>query len=169
MEAVSLGSYLRTARQNAGLTVEMLAQRTKIPLRLLEAVEAERFAELPPPVYLKGFVRSICAVTRTDPAPALATLEDGPAPGPLPAIRDDGPYLATNASIFLSRSTPATPRGLRWSHLALVLIAVVVLGLAWAMTGQRTGDAGPSTAANEAPAAGTSAPAPDTAPSPFVD
>jgi hypothetical protein len=50
------GSYLRWARQQSGLDLKELAQRTKLNPSRLENIEAQRFEQLPPAVYLRGFV-----------------------------------------------------------------------------------------------------------------
>ena len=53
---LSTGAYLRWAREQAGLSIRQLADRTKIGSAKLEDIEAERAGHLPPPVYLRGFV-----------------------------------------------------------------------------------------------------------------
>ena len=51
------GAYLRWVREQAGLSIRQLADRTKIGSVTLEDIEAERFDHLPPVVYLRGFLR----------------------------------------------------------------------------------------------------------------
>ncbi|ACM21518.1 hypothetical protein Geob_3175 [Geotalea daltonii FRC-32] len=53
---VATGAYLRWAREQAGLSIRQLADRTKISSGKLEDIESERIDHLPPPVYLRGFV-----------------------------------------------------------------------------------------------------------------
>jgi len=53
---LSTGAYLRWAREQAGLSIGQLADRTKIGSTKLEDIEAERVDRLPPRVYLRGFV-----------------------------------------------------------------------------------------------------------------
>ena len=53
---LSTGAYLRWAREQAGLSIKQLADRTKIGSGKLEDIEAERAGQLPSPVYLRGFV-----------------------------------------------------------------------------------------------------------------
>ncbi|WP_243371596.1 helix-turn-helix domain-containing protein [Geotalea sp. SG265] len=50
------GEYLRWARNQAGLSIRQLADRTKISTMRLDDIESERIDHLPPPVYLRGFV-----------------------------------------------------------------------------------------------------------------
>lgn len=54
---LSTGAYLRWAREQAGLSIRQLADRTKISSVKLEDIESERYDRLPPIVYLRGFVR----------------------------------------------------------------------------------------------------------------
>ncbi|MBI2463215.1 MAG: helix-turn-helix domain-containing protein [Candidatus Spechtbacteria bacterium] len=54
---LSFGERLKKAREDAGFSVEQLAVRTKIQRKYLERLEAEEFDALPPPVYVRGFVK----------------------------------------------------------------------------------------------------------------
>ncbi|HEY7725490.1 MAG TPA: helix-turn-helix domain-containing protein [Anaeromyxobacteraceae bacterium] len=60
------GEMLRRAREGRGLTVAQLAERTKITRHHIENVEAERLAQLPAPVYLRGIVMSVARELRLD-------------------------------------------------------------------------------------------------------
>lgn len=50
------GLYLGWVRRQAGLSLRVLAERSKLGVRRLEDIEQERYKLLPPPVYLRGFV-----------------------------------------------------------------------------------------------------------------
>ncbi|MCY4564627.1 MAG: DUF4115 domain-containing protein [Gammaproteobacteria bacterium] len=52
------GAALRAARDAAGLSVPDVAQRLKLTVRLVEAIEANDRKRFPPAVYLRGFVRN---------------------------------------------------------------------------------------------------------------
>ena len=53
-----LGALLRSERENRGLSHEQLAQITRLRKRFLEALENEEWENLPPSVFVKGFIRS---------------------------------------------------------------------------------------------------------------
>lgn len=53
-----VGDRLRRAREAQDLSLAELGQRTRIPLRHLEAIEATDFAALPSPTYAVGFARA---------------------------------------------------------------------------------------------------------------
>jgi curved DNA-binding protein CbpA len=55
------GEALRAERLRLGQTLEAIVSRTKIRQTYLQAIEEERFEALPPPVFLRGFVREFAA------------------------------------------------------------------------------------------------------------
>ena len=55
-----LGEFLRSGREKAGISLDDLAQRTRIRVENLESLEREDFDNLPSDAYVRGFVRQIC-------------------------------------------------------------------------------------------------------------
>jgi flagellar biosynthesis protein FlhG len=55
------GRALRARREQLGLDLRALHERTRIRYHYLEAIEAERFEALPPDVFLREYVRQIAA------------------------------------------------------------------------------------------------------------
>lgn len=58
----SIGAYLKLCREHLGLTLRDVANRTRIRTTYLENIESECLANLPAPVYLRGFVREFARV-----------------------------------------------------------------------------------------------------------
>lgn len=56
-EGGSFGVWLRRQREARQISLREVADRTKISLRYLEAMEEDRFDVLPAPVFAKGFLR----------------------------------------------------------------------------------------------------------------
>ena len=56
------------------LQVETLAVALKVPVRKLEALEADQFDKLPDAVFVRALAASICRNLRVDPAPILERL-----------------------------------------------------------------------------------------------
>ena len=52
------GDLLRKLREACGVSVEELQERTKILADYIRGIEENRFDRLPPPVYVRGFIRS---------------------------------------------------------------------------------------------------------------
>jgi cytoskeleton protein RodZ len=75
IEPANIGEYLRTAREQAGLSVTELAHRLRMGVKQVDAIERADFASLPQGTFLRGFVRNYAKAVGLDPAEALATLE----------------------------------------------------------------------------------------------
>lgn len=123
----SPGTMLRQAREAAGLQVETLAVALKVPVRKLEALEADQFDKLPDAVFVRALAASICRNLRVDPAPILERL---------PATA--GPRLAaTEGGINAPFRSPRDGAGPTWMEqlsrpvflavFALLLGAVVLI------------------------------------------
>ncbi|MCZ7682767.1 MAG: helix-turn-helix domain-containing protein [Sandaracinaceae bacterium] len=54
----SLGHYLRSERELRQLSLEEIAQTTRIPLRMLQHIEADQLDRLPGEVFTRGFLKS---------------------------------------------------------------------------------------------------------------
>lgn len=52
-----IGEYLGEQRQEQAVTLEEVAVKTYIPLRLLQALEGGQIDRLPEPVFIQGFIR----------------------------------------------------------------------------------------------------------------
>ncbi|MFW6273476.1 MAG: helix-turn-helix domain-containing protein [Halanaerobium sp.] len=62
MEELELGTVLKRARQNKGLTIDQIQEKTKIRKKYLEAIEENNFDVLPGTVYLKVFVKGYARI-----------------------------------------------------------------------------------------------------------
>ncbi len=60
------GELLRQVREARGLTLQQVAERTRIGRMHLERVEADRYADLPPSVYLRGILVSLARELKLD-------------------------------------------------------------------------------------------------------
>jgi hypothetical protein len=60
------GPALRRVREARGITIPQIAERTKVTRHHVENIEAERFAALPAPVYLRGILLSLARELRLD-------------------------------------------------------------------------------------------------------
>jgi hypothetical protein len=69
--ADSLGEFLRRERELRQVTLDEIAERTKISRRYLEAIEEDRYDRLPGEAFVRGFIRSYAQVVGLDPEDAL--------------------------------------------------------------------------------------------------
>lgn len=94
------GGLLRQARQAQGMHIAMLAAATKVPQRKLEALEGDRFDELPDATFTRALAQTVCRALKIDPAPVMALLPS------LPGQRLEQVGEGINAP-FRERSAPA--------------------------------------------------------------
>jgi len=67
---------LKMARENSGLSLNELFERTRISLRYLEAIENGDFQVLPVPTYSKNFIKTYADAIGIDSRPVLQRYED---------------------------------------------------------------------------------------------
>ena len=72
--AANVGELLSRAREGRGLALADVAQQLKFNVRHLEALEQERFDNLPGGTFARGMVRSYARLLRLDPEPLLERL-----------------------------------------------------------------------------------------------
>ena len=65
---------LRQAREALGLHVAALAVALKVPVRKLEALEEDRYDQLPDAVFVRALASSVCRTLKIDPQPVLDRL-----------------------------------------------------------------------------------------------
>jgi len=70
----SAGTLLRQAREAAGLHVAALAVSMKVPVKKLEALEADRLDLLPDAVFVRALASSVCRTLKIDATPVLDRL-----------------------------------------------------------------------------------------------
>jgi cytoskeleton protein RodZ len=121
-----IGPELAAARTRLGLTVDQLADRTRIRPHVIEAVEVDDFEPCGGDFYARGHLRTLARVLGIDVAPLLATYDERYAHAPINPRRVFEAELATgvNGSIRSTRGGP------NWSVLVAVVMALV---LAWSV------------------------------------
>lgn len=73
-QATTAGAWLRNARQQRGLHIAALAVMLKVPQAKLEALEADRYDDLPDATFARALATSVCRALKIDAAPVLALL-----------------------------------------------------------------------------------------------
>jgi cytoskeleton protein RodZ len=79
-DGITAGMLLRQAREASGLHIAALAVALKVPVKKLEALEADRLDLLPDAVFVRALASSMCRTLKADPAPILARLPQTGAP-----------------------------------------------------------------------------------------
>ncbi|MFN9104680.1 MAG: helix-turn-helix domain-containing protein [Betaproteobacteria bacterium] len=87
-KAPTAGALLKAARERQGLHIAALAAAIKVSPRKLEALEADRLAELPDTTFARALAQTVCRTLKLDARPVLDLL---PATGaPLLVPQDAG-------------------------------------------------------------------------------
>ena len=71
-----IGARLNQARLTANLALHEIADRTKISLRFLAAIENDDFSALPGRVYIYGFTRAFARAVGLDEESLLSALKE---------------------------------------------------------------------------------------------
>lgn len=128
----AFGERLKKEREQRNLSVEDIAQTTKISARNLRALEAEDFANLPGGVFNRGFVRAYARHLGVDEESLIKLYLD--ATGDVLPSRVEEPAVSEAAAQAPSASQEQEPgSGLSLIRLAIggVALAVIVLTVFW--------------------------------------
>lgn len=163
-DAPSAGTLLRQAREAAGLHIASLAVSLKVPVRKLEALEADQFELLPDAVFVRALASSVCRTLKVDPAPVLARLPQSA--GPRLAHDESGinaPFRAPVGDTGFAKPG-ALSRPLVLAVAALLVAALAILFLPRSLTGDTAPAAGNNEAAVPLAPSGPSVPGAAAAP-----
>lgn len=124
----SAGALLKAAREREGLHLAVLAATIKVAPAKLQALEQDRYDELPNATFARALAQSVCRSLKIDPRPVLALLPQVDNP-PL-----EGAVGKLNTP-FQERGTRGEGAGLTWASKpmfwagGLLLLAAVLVGL----------------------------------------
>jgi hypothetical protein len=121
-----VGPQLVAARTRLGLTVDRLAERTRIRPHVIESIEVDDFAPCGGDFYARGHLRTLARVLGIDVTPLLTAYDERYADAPINPRRVFEAELATGAH----GSIRGTRGGPNWS---VLIAAVMALVLAWSI------------------------------------
>lgn len=149
----SAGATLRAAREQRGIHIAAMAAAIKVPQRKLEALEGDRYDELPDLTFTRALAQSVCRHLKIDVQPVLDRLPQSGAASP----RLEQVGIGLNAP-FRERPGREEPADWTWFRkpvvwgTVLVLAAAAVLGFmpdSWIGKALRaSGPAAPATSAS---------------------
>ena len=119
-----VGPELAAARTRLGLTVDELAERTRIRPHVIESIEVDDFEPCGGDFYARGHLRTLARVLGVDVAPLLADFEERYSQAPIDPRQVFEAELASGGSIRGTRGGP------NWS---VLVAAVMALVLAWSV------------------------------------
>lgn len=121
------GGLLRAAREKQGLHIAALAAAIKVAPRKLDALENNRFDELPDATFTRALAQTVCRTLKVDPQPVLALLP----PADATALDHVSGTLNEPFRERPGRADPATMavaaiRPMAWAGLLLLVAAVAI-------------------------------------------
>jgi hypothetical protein len=142
-----IGPQFAAARERLGLSVDELADRTRIRPHVIEAIEVDDFSACGGDFYARGHLRTLGRVLGVESTPILAAYDDRYADAPIDPRRVFEAELAGAGSIRATRGGP------NWS---VLVAAVMALVLCWSVARLVTG--GPGRSPDEAVLSGSGGP-----------
>jgi transcriptional regulator with XRE-family HTH domain len=114
---VTLGEQLQRARAAKGMSLDDVANRTRIPIRHLQNIEREDWDALPAPTYAIGFARNYANAVGMDGAAVARDLR----------TRIGGPNYHAAAQEYYQPADPARVPP-KWLALLAFLLAILLIG-----------------------------------------
>ncbi|PIK13887.1 helix-turn-helix domain-containing protein [Halobacteriovorax sp. JY17] len=125
---MTIGEFLRSAREERNLSLKVISQHTKISVTILENIENNTFENLPSKAYVIGFVKSYSKTINLDEAECLKLLNEAYGGKPQPTTQSVQAPLKgtppTNPPVEASSSKEIPSQYLT---IAGVFVALVIL------------------------------------------
>jgi cytoskeleton protein RodZ len=122
-QALSAGQMLRAAREASGLHIAALAVSMKVPVKKLEALEADRFDLLPHAVFVRALAASVCRTLKIDAMPILERLPQGEAP------RLESEARSINTPFHVSGQTATWTVPTLMTNPVVVIVGLLLIGV----------------------------------------
>lgn len=137
----SPGEYLRRERDLRRVSLQKIHEATRVPMKVLESIEADRYEGLPHATFIKGFIRSYCKVLGVDETDAVLRFElfikekeeaEAAASGAKPVKASPAKPVKKKASAQNPAISERLPANLR-KH-AIVVAGVLIIVAAYAFS-----------------------------------
>jgi len=115
------GGLIRTAREAKGISMAAMSERTKIPPPVLDAIESDEYHKVSGALYIKSFLRTCAVEVGLDSDEVLDLYGKFSGEIKRPAGGPEGTWEEETVEI--------SHLGLPWRNIALVGVALIVVGL----------------------------------------
>lgn len=122
----SFGAKLKSEREKRAITLEQISVATKIGTRMLDALEQEKFNQLPGGIFNKGFVRAYARCLGLDEDQAVADYLEASGEASAPKFEPGRVEAEAPGSPAEPGEARLLSRELPWGLLAAVLLLVAV-------------------------------------------
>ncbi len=121
------GDGLKAERERRGIALDEIATATRVSLRNLQALEAERFTELPGGVFNRGIVRSYARFCGLDEDGTVTAYGDALRQHGVDPDREHADWVTFAENVRRNRESLQPQRRLRWFGVAAMLLATLLL------------------------------------------
>lgn len=122
--ADAVGQSLRRLREAQGWSTADVSGRLKFSARQIEALEGERWEELPKGLPLRGLIRNYARMLGTDPDALLGALE--PRIGAVSAGREPLSTDSSSRALYQESEASSSRGSLGWIVVILIVLGVAV-------------------------------------------
>jgi cytoskeleton protein RodZ len=121
---MSVGNYLREARESAGYSVEKIASLTRIPQTVIRDLEEEKFSSSGGTTYARGHIRTIANLLKADTDRLISSFEEITGENNRPMIE----LLEENNATVLRRkqSLNISPKLIATAASVIVGVAIII-------------------------------------------
>ncbi|MDE0453312.1 MAG: DUF4115 domain-containing protein [Gammaproteobacteria bacterium] len=127
------GAALRAAREAMGTSTADIARSLRVPVRIVENIEDERFDVLPAPVFTRAYIRSYAELVELDPDTMSFAYDRKTDPGETVESEVRRPAAIAGKMAVLSRALKL-PSWQSWVFSGTVILFVAAFGLfVWLM------------------------------------
>ncbi len=123
-EMSSPGAHLRNVREKGKMSVKHVADKLFLDTRVIESLEADEYGELPPTIFVRGYLRNYAKLMEVPSQPVLETFAKNTITKPDQKLS----YLSPHHK----RNEPASSQDL-WPTIGtfIVVITLIILAVLW--------------------------------------
>lgn len=155
----SFGAKLRAEREKRSITLDQISLTTKIGTRMLQALEEDKFSQLPGGIFNKGFVRAYARCVGIDEEQAVSDYLEASGESPRPRMEGDAEGDAAPRIVFSEdtshefRSSAKSSRELPWGLFAAALLVIALALSLWTHQQHHAAPVTPATTVRSNPVA----------------
>lgn len=132
------GEALRSERQRRSVSLEDIAQTTKVTVRSLQALESDAFDQLPGGILSKGIVRSYVRCLGLDEGEWVSRFLDASGQKVEPDQLKDKGWTTFALNVSTTRNHQVSDMKIRWAGVAVLLLLLAGFGwFAWGYVHKR--------------------------------
>jgi cytoskeletal protein RodZ len=126
-EHMQFGEGLKQERERRGISLDYIAGSTRISLRHLNALEADRFSELPGGIFNRGIVRSYAQACGLDADGTLQGFVSALQASGLSETQRDDDWIEFAEAVRRNRNAVTHRRDFGWIGVLMMMVAVLII------------------------------------------